>query len=404
MNVWNDQLRNSRQYANFSGWLQPDQIGLTSCMIPCTIDCASGFSRATHLVHDFAFSEVPRVPETVTLNDVAAEVGVSPSTASRALSGQASAYRISQSTADAIQAAAKRLGFRPSRVARSLRLKRSELVGVVVPDIANPFFAAIASEVTKAAEQAGFSVILADSQGHTSREATLMQELLARQVEALVVCPVGVDSTHLLRAKETGVPVVLVDRTFPDADFVQVTSKHAHGAKQAIRMLTSRGHRRIGVLQGLPGTLPNSARLDGVRQALAEAQLAFDPNLVVGDDYTEQSGIESARVLLAPERRVSALFAFSMLNAFGALRVAQEMNLRVPDDLSIVAFDDSPFADFMAVPVSTVTQDVARLGKCAGELIIQSIQSGRSPRCKIHQVDVRVRQRKSISKVAKQHE
>ncbi|MFN3189491.1 MAG: LacI family DNA-binding transcriptional regulator [Aureliella sp.] len=337
--------------------------------------------------------------KTVTLNDVATEAGVSPSTASRALSGKASDYRISQSTTDAIQAAADRLGFRPSTLARSLRLKRSGLIGVVVPDIANPFFASIASEITEAAEVADLHVVLADSQGQTEREASLVHKLLARQAEALVVCPVGVESSHLAQARDSGIPVVLVDRTFPDSDFVQVTSQHAKGAEKAIRMLTAQGHSEIGILQGLPGTLPNEARLQGTQKALTEAGIAFDTKNISGSDFTEESGVESARALLEANPNLTAFFAFSMLNAFGALRVARERNLHIPDDISIVAFDDSPVADFMEVPISTVTQDVSRLGKLAGKLIVQAVLGNGKTRRKLHQIDVEVQQRKSISKV-----
>ncbi|MEM8736323.1 MAG: LacI family DNA-binding transcriptional regulator [Planctomycetota bacterium] len=339
--------------------------------------------------------------KTVTLNDVATEAGVSPSTASRALSGKADAYRISQATADTIKAAADRLGFRPSSVARSLRLKKSGMIGVIVPDIANPFFAAIAREVTDAAEKGDLHVVLADSQGDTVREASLVQKLLARQVEALVVCPVGLESDHLAQARNSGVPVVLVDRTFPKEDFIQVTSQHSQGAEKAIRLLTSKGHRQIGILQGLPGTLPNEARLAGAKRGLAKAGIAYDSVTVAGTDYTENSGSLAAKSLLDANPDLTALFAFSMLNAFGALKVARELNLRVPEDLSIVAFDDSPFADFMEVPITTVTQDVTQLGRLAGELITHNVQGGRGTRRKLHQIGVEVRERQSISRIKK---
>lgn len=335
----------------------------------------------------------------ITLNDVASAAGVSVSTASRSLSGKAEAYRISEDTAEGVRAAAKRLGFRPSRVARSLRLQKTGLIGVVVPDVSNPFFSAIAREITLAAEAAGYSVLLADSQEETQREIKLMAELMAREVEAVVVCPVGVEMEHLKQAEQTGTAMVLVDRTFPESDFLQVTSSHQFGAVKAMRLLTSQGHRRIGVLQGLPGTLPNEARLDGVRDALMSIGESLNPEFVSGDNFTEESGYQSALHLLTSQPGLTALFAFSMPNAFGALRAAGEAGRTVPQDLSIVAFDDSPFADLMQVPISTVVQDVESLGRQAAELTLKRLQGGRRSRKRLYEVKVDVRSRKSIGKV-----
>ena len=336
------------------------------------------------------------VSSRVTLSDVASAAGVSPSTASRALSGQAQEYRISQATVDAISSAASALGFRPSRVAQSLRLQRSELIGVVVPDIGNAFFSAIAREITLAAELGGFSVLLADSQEDTSREMKLVEELAARQVEAIVACPVGVTSEHFASARDSGLPLVLVDRTFPDSNFVQVTSKHEEGARKAAQLLLRQGHRQIGILQGLEGTLPNEARIAGAKKAMLSAGLTLNTRMIQGSSFTEQSGIESATTLLTDYPRITALLAFSMPNAIGGLRVAREMGREVPDDLSIVAFDDSPFADLMSVPISTVAQDVRTLGKKAAALVMEKVRGQKKQRKKLHQIDIELRDRGSI--------
>ena len=335
----------------------------------------------------------------ITLNDVAAAAGVSVSTASRALSGQAERYRIRESTAKQIQAEAARLGFRPSRVARSLRLQRTGLIGVIVPDVSNPFFSAIAREVTLAAEDAGYSVLLADSQEETGREQKLLGELIAREVEAVVACPVGMDESHLLDAMHGGLPLVLVDRAFPNSSFLQVTSAHEMGAAKAVGLLTSRGHREIGILQGLPGTFPNEARLRGSRKAIESVGMNWLPERVSGDNFTEESGYQSTRLLLKKHPAVTALFAMSMPNALGALRAAKEVGRSVPQDLSLVAFDDSPFADLMEVPITTVVQDICQLGRKAAQLAMERLTGRRASRKKFHEIKVTVRQRDSILKL-----
>tara|TARA_R110002049_G_scaffold27321_2_gene94088 strand:- start:197686 stop:198726 length:1041 start_codon:yes stop_codon:yes gene_type:complete len=334
--------------------------------------------------------------ETITLQTVADAAGVSVSTASRALAGKAKSYRISDKTEKLVREAAERLGFRPSRVARSLRSQRTGLIGVVVPDISNPFFAAIAKEVTLEAEVDGYSVLLADSRESTETEQRLITEFLDRQIEALVVCPVGTESTHLAAADRSGIPVVLVDRTFPDADMVQVTSDHIGGAKAAITLLLEQGHRNIGILQGLPKTLPNQQRLDGVRSTLQSQQIPFDTTRVAGDNFTETSGHQSAIEILSRHPDTTALFAFSTPNAMGALRAAAEVGLDVPRQLSIVAFDDAPFAEFLKVPLSTISQDVRRLGTTAAKLVSNHLRTGKRPHQKLHHVDVAIIRRLSI--------
>ncbi|QDU41190.1 HTH-type transcriptional regulator DegA [Maioricimonas rarisocia] len=332
----------------------------------------------------------------VTLRHVADAAGVSVSTASRALAGKAQQYRISQQTERSVRSAADRLGFRPSHVARSLRSQKSGLLGVLVPDVANPFFSAVAREVTAAADAHGLSVLLADSRETTSNEVTLLDKLQARQVEGLVICPVGDEGEHLKQVAVSNVPAVLVDRGFPDVRLTTVTTDHRAGAREVARTLIERGHRTIGCLQGRPGTLPNEERVAGCRDALREAGLPFSRRLVRGDRFSEQSGYDACHALLNDVPDVSALFTFSNQIALGALRALQERKLSVPDDLSLVTFDDHPFAGFLAAPLSTVRQDVSRIGRTAAGLLIEQIQTGRRPRRRMHRIPAEFVLRASI--------
>ncbi len=338
----------------------------------------------------------------ITLSQVAQKAGVSVSVASRSLNGHAKAYRISDATVSRVKEAANQLGFRPSQTARSLRLKKTGLLGVVVPDLSNPFFASISRSIALAAETEGYSVIVADSRERTEHEVRMLQQLEDRQVEALVVCPVGIESEHLQQTSERGIPIVLADRTFPNCDLVQVTSDHQSGAKKATRLLTAKGHRVIGVLQGLPGTLPNEQRLSGYAEALQEVGATFDQSLIVGDNFSESSGFESAKQLLRDRPDLTAFFALSTPNAMGALRAAIESGRHVPQDLSIVGFDDCPYADLMNVPLTTVCQDVDRIGQLAADLALAAATSSKSRKKpkKRHSVTTRVNVRDSISRLS----
>lgn len=334
--------------------------------------------------------------KSITLKEVAAAAGVSVSTASRALSGKAEAYRISRATEQSVQDAAKRLQFSPSLLAKSLRSQRTKLLGVVLPNVANPFFAAIAREITLAAEELGFSVLLTDSQENSETEVHLVEQLKARQIEGLVVCPVGITHQHLSELAKQKLPLVLVDRGFDSKDLVTVTSDHRSGARSATTLLLESGHQKIGILQGLPETLPNNERLIGVREAFEEKQLVFDSTLIAGNHFDEASGYQAAQKLLDAHPDLTAFFAFSNQNALGALRAAAEAGRAIPDDLSLIAFDDHPFAAYLSAPLTAVCQDVNQLGRVAAQLLMEQIKTGQPPEQKQHRIPVQLIQRGSI--------
>ena len=174
----------------------------------------------------------------VTLEDVAQMVGVSPSTASRALAGKARQYRISEKTEKAVLLAASGLKFQASHVARSLRTQRSGLIGLLVPDASNPFFAAIAQKATIFAERHGLSTLLADSHNSSDHEEDLLTHLQSRQVEGLIICPFGESSAHLRELERKGANVVVVDRWFSGVELPTVTSENERGAFAATNAMT----------------------------------------------------------------------------------------------------------------------------------------------------------------------
>ncbi len=333
---------------------------------------------------------------TVTLENVAQVAGVSPSTASRALAGKARSCRISEKTEQAVLQAAAGLGFRASHVARSLRTQRTGLIGVLVPDASNPFFAAIARKATIFAERHGFSTLLADSHDSVDHEQELLTQLQSRQVEGLIICPIGDSSAHLRPLEHNGANVVVVDRWFSDIKFATVTSENECGAYAATSAMIGKGHREIGCLQGRLGTSSNDERLQGFKKALRANKVVPNPTLIRGDDFSEASGYRSTRELLELHPELSAIFAFSNQNALGALRAFAEHKLIVPHDISLVSFDDAPFAKYLASPLSVIRQDVEAIGYKAAELLVEQIRTGRKPRKRLHRVPVEFLLRDSI--------
>jgi LacI family transcriptional regulator len=336
--------------------------------------------------------------EPVTLEQVAAAAGVSPSTASRALAGKARECRISPQTEEAILKAAQGLGFQPSHVARSLRNRRSGLIGLLVPDASNPFFAAIARKATVFAERHGLSTLLADSHDSIEHERELLAHLLSRQVEGLIICSIGGSHDHLSDLARKGANVVIVDRWFSDIRLPSVASDNERGGFLATKAMIDRGHREIGCLQGRPGTSSNDERLKGFTRALLESGLEADASLVRGDDFSLESGYRSTCELLDSRPGISALFAFSNQNALGALRAFAERTVRVPEDISLVMFDDAPIAEYLASPLSVIRQDVEAIGSCAAELLIGQIRTAERPKELLHRVPVEFVDRASIGR------
>lgn len=309
----------------------------------------------------------------ITLRTVADAAGVSVSTASRALNGQARQYRISVATEQAVRKVAAELGFQASRVARSLRLRRSGLIGVVVPDLSNPFFASIARQFALGAETNGFSVVLGDSREETDMERRLVGELCSRQIEGLLVCPVGLESNHLVQLDRAGLPVVVVDRAFEPGRLQSVTSDNEAAARQVVNRLLERGHRNIGVLSGIRDSLPTRSRLRGYGLALQRAGLTLNNRYVVGNAFDEPTGYDGTKQLLMRYPEITALFAMCSPAAIGSLHALNELGLRVPEDVSLVSFDDGPYASLMKTPLTAVVQDVAALGQRATETLFERL-------------------------------
>lgn len=332
----------------------------------------------------------------MTLKRVAEIAGVSIATASRVLAGKGGAHRISAETVTAVQQAAEKIGFRHSQVARSLKSGQSALIGVVVPDISNPFFAAIAREVTLAAEAKGLSVLLADSREDDATERKLITQLRDRRIEGLIVCPAGLTQDHLMAADEAGLPLVVVDRGFAEGGLLTVTSDHAQGARAVAAALLKAGHRSIGVLQGRPGTLANDERLEAFKAALVAAGVRLPAAHVAGEAFSEASGHAAATALLTAKPDITALFALSNQIVLGALRAAAALGRVVPRDLSLATFDDLPHAEFLNPPLTTACQDVPGLGRRAGELLLDRIAGKARPRTRMQRIPVTLIERASI--------
>lgn len=310
------------------------------------------------------------------LKELAQQLGVAASTVSRVLNGKAEEFRISSATRDRVLEAAQEWGVVVDHVARGLRLKKTDTVGLVIPDVSNPFFAALARQVEHSARDKGYSVLLADSQERTDLEAESVQLMLSRRVDGLVIAPVGESSNHLQSLLSKGPPLVLVDRLLPDMEAATITADNFEGARMAVQELLDQGHKAIACLQGAGESSVNRDRVRGWQKALLDAGLPPRPEWLAGDNQTMDGGEAAARRILRQSPRPTAILALGSLIALGAMRAIQDRSLTIPDDVSLIAFDEQPWSTLLNPALTTIAQPVEAIGQNAMDRLFAQLNEG----------------------------
>jgi LacI family transcriptional regulator len=309
-----------------------------------------------------------------TLHDVAREAGVSARTVSRVLNDEP---RISAETRQRVLDVVRRLGFRRNVMARNMRVgARDAAVGLVIPDLANPFFGTVASGVEKAIRTRGFNLVIASSEEDPEREQSVVNTLLDRQIAALIIVPsAGGDYAYLRGERRHGLPLVFLDRPPSKLAADAVLSANFDGAVRAVSHLITHGHRRIGFIGDNPTTLyTRKERFRGYRQALDTAGIALDQRLVE-QGHHESDAAQAAMRLLAAEAPPTAIFAANNLACMGAVMALTRAHRR---DIAVVGFDDFTFADLFEPGITVVAQDAGLLGSTAAQLILARLDGDRS--------------------------
>jgi LacI family transcriptional regulator len=305
------------------------------------------------------------------IGDVAKRAGVSLGTASRAINGNPA---VSPRLRDRVLAAAAELNYRPNALARALRSSRTHSIGLILPDVSNPFFGELAKQVEQVAAGIGYTVVLANSNDDQKAEADYIRILVGRQVDGLLIVPTE-QTRHLPR--EEKVPIVVVDR--PIRGYPLVASDHRAGAVAAVQHLVSLGHRRIGCIAGPRHLSVARERYEGYRSVAApiyrEHHFDFGADTIIARfDY--ESGYDAALRLLARSDKPTAIFASSDQQAIGALRAAADLDLRVPDEVSIIGFDAISLAKLVTPRLTTVAQPIAAIADIAVRTVLRLRQDG----------------------------
>ena len=327
----------------------------------------------------------------VTIRSVAEAAGVSMATVSNVLSGRHE--QMAPETRERVLAAIERLNYQPNHVARSLVTRRTATIGLIMSEVTNSLYPPVTVGAEEACRQAGYGLLLANAEDVASerRGVALMR---AKRVDALVVFAIShfdIDSDHLYAAQDAGVPVVAINRVLPDeAPLSAVWFDHKAGGEMATRHLIEQGHRRIAHIAGPANRMTGVHRREGCAAALRAAGIPLQPSLIAEGDYSFESG-ESLMTRLWRERP-TAVFVGGDAMALGALRALARLGVRVPDDLSLVAFGNPDFVRYATPAITTVDLPVATAGRVAVELALRRMQCPEEKEVRLLETSLLVRE------------
>jgi LacI family transcriptional regulator len=308
-----------------------------------------------------------------TLRDVARLAGVHPGTVSRALNLRTRGL-VNERTVSRVLAAAEELGYRPNPIARGLRTNRSHTIGVLVPDLLNPLFAGIVRGIEDGLGKGAYTPLIANTDNDGERERVAYEAMNARQVDGFIAATARRDHWLLADRVRTGIKLVLVNRRVDSDDIPAVTSDDHEGARLAVEHLADLGHTRIAHLAGSQALFTGWSRHQGFIDAMRARSLPADPDLIVfSGAFTEQEGARCCAELLDRTRDFTAIVAGNDLLALGCYDAFDERGLSCPGDVSVVGYNDMPFADRFSPPLTTIRVPHYELGASAAALMLEQL-------------------------------
>jgi len=307
-----------------------------------------------------------------TIRDVAALAGVSLGTVSRVLAGSPAT---SAESRQRVAAAVAELGYLPNARASSLRRAKTDVVGILISDVRNPFFAELAHAAEQEALRRGYVVMLANADEDSAQEQLYLRTFSAQRVDGVLMAPQSKDRVHLDRLIGSGLPVVFVDRVLPGLDVPSVTSDNVGGMRSALEYLVARGHRRIGYLGGPAPVSTAIDRLDAFVHLRAELGLPDDDSLVQEGDFRAESGAAAVDRMLASGSAPTAVLAADGLMTLGALAALRRHGVR--DKIELMSFDDLAWFEELTPPVSAIAHDATAMGREGMAALLDAVEGGR---------------------------
>ncbi len=319
----------------------------------------------------------------VTIKDVAAKTNLSITTVSLVLNNKPS--KISQKTRELVIKTAKELNYMPNQIAVSMIKKRSKTVGFIVPDISNTYFSTLAKGVEETCHENGFNTILCNTGDQHERDAEYIKVLATRNVDGILYCMSKDSDIERFKAnhqllESLNIPYIMLDRTVSPEQIGRVLPcvqlNHRKGGYMATEHLLAMGHTKIGCITGPLRLTDAKLRVDGYKEALAEADIPFRSELIFEGDYDIAGGVEAVEPLLS--QGATAFFASNDLMAYGACKALRDRGLTIPSDVSVVGYDDIYFSEILEVPLTTIRQPIEEMGATAALQLIAAMKEGKS--------------------------
>lgn len=306
----------------------------------------------------------------VVMKDVAEAAGVSTATVSRVLNKSAD---VDPALVLRVMSAVERLKYKPNLTARGLRTQLTPVIALIISDIENPFFTSVCRGVEDVASSAGYSVMLCNADGDLAKEQEYISMLSSQNVSGVIISPASYDSTDVTPLAERGINILTIDRELPiECDAVRINNQL--GSRIATQHLLSSGARRVACITGPRFATTARDRLAGYVEALEAAGLAVDPELLLYADFKDEGGYHAVSLLLEMQDPPDAIFVTNNRMTTGALHALKEFDISIPDEVSLVGFDDLPWADIVSPGVTTVRQPTYEMGTAAARRLIERLE------------------------------
>lgn len=310
----------------------------------------------------------------LTINDVAREAGVSKTTVSRVLN---TPEKVAEATRKRVLEVIEERNYRPNSLARALTIRRTGIVGVIVSDITNSFYSVMVRNIEEVCRMHQYYIFLCNTNGRPEEEDFYIRSLLEKKVDGMILASTQMDSQSLELLQNTSIPFIFVSRLPKNrecCDYVMVDN--ILGGHMATQYLLSLGHRRIAYLGGRWETSSNLDRFEGYKKALLEKGLSVKEQYIYCGDFTMEGGYrEGIKMLSSETERPTAVFCANDNMAIGLIEACRERKIRIPEDLSVVGFDNIPLSSFRSIQLTTVSQSIAEMGALSGKIIIDKISN-----------------------------
>jgi len=311
----------------------------------------------------------------ISIKFISEKSGFDPSTVSRVINGNAREYRISKETEEKILRVAKKYDYKANPVAVNLRVKKSHTIGLVIPTLENPFFVNITSLLNKELSKMGYNIILTESYDDVETEGEMIKQLLERNIDGLLIIPceeADQNAGTIEEAFQDGVPILCIDRYINNSSVPYIITDNEKAAYDGTEFLIERGHKQLACIQGLKNATPTIDRKKGFENAVADYNM--EPFYIGGNAFSVECGYKEALKIIDEVGNPDAIFAMSSTIALGVMEAVEERGLNIPEDISLIGFDNNVFLDYLSTPLTTIAQPIHQISELAVGALIDHIE------------------------------